>query len=160
MIFDDDREDLCMTMYRKFGQGMAVLCCVAMFILAIVYVFVNGFSNVNEESGEIIYFYEYINFQSSLLIALSFLVSAVANGCAGEFPQIATGISVLPLVMTFYEMAIGNMNFVAAAVILLLSLIHFASNAIEWYDMWQAKKKAKEEASQKAAQETAQEPAQ
>ena len=145
-----------MTMYRKFGQGLAVLCCVAMFVLAIAYVFAGGgISTVDEESGDLIYFYERSNFQGAVLVALSFLVSAVANACAPEFPQIATGISLLPLVMTFYEMAVDNLNFVVAAVILLLAMIHLASNAIEWYDMRQAKKKAKAEAEQAAAPEAA-----
>ena len=145
-----------MTLYRKFGQGVAVLCCIAMFVLAIVYIFTNGFSNVDEESGEIIYFFEYTDFQGALLVALSFLVSTVANACAVEFPQIATGISLLPLVMTFYEMAIGNLNFVAAAVVLLLALIHLVSNAIEWYDVLQAKKNAPKEAEQSPEQAAAQ----
>ena len=137
-----------MRLYRKFGQGVAVLCCIAMFVLAIAYFFVHGFSEVDKESGEIIYFFEYNDFQGALLVALSFLVSAVANACTVEFPQIATGIAALPLVMTFYEMAMGNLNAVAAAVVLLLALIHLVSNALEWYDMYQTKKKAKKEAAE------------
>lgn len=145
-----------MTMYRKFGQGLAVLCCIAMFVLAVAYVFADGgISTVDEESGDLIYFYERSNFQGAVLVALSFLVSTVANACAPEFPQIATGISLLPLVMTFYEMAVGNLNFVAAAVVLLLALIHLASNAIEWYDMRQAKKKAKDQAASEPEQAAA-----
>ena len=129
-----------MRMYRKFGQGVAVLCCIAMFVLAIAYFFVHGFSEVDKESGEIIYFFEYNDFQGALLVALSFLVSTVANACTVEFPQIATGIAALPLVMTFYEMAVENLNFVLAAVLLLLALIHTASNFIAWYDMHEWKK--------------------
>ena len=134
-----------MRMYRKFGQGLAILCCVAMFVLAIAYTFSHGFSGTDEETGEIIYFFEYVDFQGALLVALAFLVSTVANACAPEFPQIATCISLLPLVLTFYEMAVGNLNFVAAAVVLLLALIHTASNALDWYDSYVFKKQEKTE---------------
>jgi len=133
-----------MTLYRKFGQGLAVLCCVTMFVLAIAYIFAGGgISTVDEESGDIIYFYERSDFQGALLVALAFLVSATANAFAQDCPWIAACISLLPLVMTFYEMAVGNLNFIAAAVVLLLALIHFASNAIAWYDMYQVRKQEK-----------------
>ena len=154
-----------MRMYRKFGQGVAILCCVAMFVLAIVFFISHGtadaagkteglfkfaLSSVDQETGEVVRFYEYIDFQAALLVALAFLVSTVANGCSPDFPQIATGISLLPLVLTFYEMAVGNLNFVAAAIVLLMALIHFASNALEWYDNYQLKKQ--EQVENEAAQ--------
>ena len=137
-----------MTLYRKFGQGVVVLCCVAMFALAVVYVFTNGISHVDSDSGEVIYFFQYNDFQGALLVALGFLISAVANVCTVEFPQVATGVSLLPLALTFYEMAVGNLNFIAASVVLLLALIHMASNALEWYDMSQTKKQASAETEQ------------
>lgn len=145
-----------MTLYRRFGQGLAILCCIAMFALALANVLDTGFSNIEEETGEVIYFFEYGDFQGALLVALAFLISAVANVCASDFPQIATGISLLPLFLTFYEMAVSDLHFVAAAVVLLLALIHVASNAISWYDMVmvQRAKKAAEaaEAEEKASE--------
>lgn len=129
-----------MTLYRKFGQGMAILCCVAMFVMAIVFVVSGGFSVVDEESNDVIYFYERSNFQGAVFVAASFLVSVIANMFAIDLPQVATGISLLPLVMTFYEMAVENLNFVVAAVILLLALIHVAGNAIAWWDLHKTKK--------------------
>lgn len=146
-----------MRMYRKFGQALAILCCVVMFALAIGYLFSHGVFTPNaetgsitlyttdEETGEEIYFYEHADFQAALLVALAFLVSTVANACVPDHPQIATGISLLPFVLTFYEMAVGNMNFVVAAVVLLMALIHVVSNALDWYDTHAFKKQERAE---------------
>ena len=158
-----------MRMYRKFGQALAVLCCVVMFALAIGYLFSHGVFTKNEETGsslpfslyttdeetgENIYFYEHADFQGALLVSLAFLVSAVANACVPDYPQIAAGISLLPFGLSAYEMAIGNLNFVVAAVILLLALIHLASNALDWYDTYVFKRqeKAEQEAAEAAEQ--------
>ena len=158
-----------MRMYRKFGQGLAILCFIVMFALAIGYLFSHGVFTASEETGgvlpfslyeedaetgDLIYFYEHTDFQGAILVALAFLVSAVANVCVPDYPQIAVGISLLPLVLTFYEMAVGNLNFVVAAVVLLMALIHMASNALDWYDMYIFKKqeKAEQEAAETAEQ--------
>lgn len=130
-----------MTLYRKFGNALAVLVCIAMAVMCVVFVITNGVSTVDADKGEVIYFYEKATFQGYLFVALSFWVSVIANICAVELSQISTGISLLPLVMTFYEMAVGNMNFVVAAIVLLLALIHVASNAIAWHDQRAAKAK-------------------
>lgn len=129
-----------MTLYRKFGQGLAILCCAAMLVMAVVLVISGGISAVDEESKEIIYFYERANFQGAAFVAAAFLISVIANGVAVDLPQVGAVISLLPLVMTFYEMAVENLNFVVAAVLLLLALIHTASNFIAWYDMHEWKK--------------------
>ena len=129
-----------MTLYRKFGQGLAILCCVAMFAMAVVLVITDGISAVDEESKEVIYFYERADFQGAAFVAAAFLISVIANGVAADLPQVGAVISLLPLVMTFYEMAVENLNFVLAAVLLLLTLIHTASNFIAWYDMHEWKK--------------------
>ena len=129
-----------MTLYRKFGQGLAILCCVAMFVMTVVLVISGGISAVDEESKEVIYFYERANFQGAAFVAAAFLISVIANGVAADLPQVGAVISLLPLVMTFYEMAVENLNFVLAAVLLLLALIHTASNFIAWYDMHEWKK--------------------
>lgn len=132
-----------MTLYRKFGQGLAILCCIAMFVMAVVAVVSGGFSTVNEEEGTVTYFYERADFQGPMFVAAAFLISVVANQFAYDLPQIATGISILPLAMTFYEMAVENLHFVVSAVVLLLALIHLASNAIAWWDLYQVKKAEK-----------------
>ena len=129
-----------MTLYRKFGQGLAILCCVAMFVMTVVLVISGGISAVDEESKEVVYFYERANFQGAAFVAAAFLISVIANGVAADLPQVGAVISLLPLVMTFYEMAVENLNFVLAAVLLLLALIHTASNFIAWYDMHEWKK--------------------
>lgn len=141
-----------MTLYRKFGQGVAVLCCVAMFVLGLICAMDTGFSTLDEESGELIYFFEYTNFQASMLVSLAFLVSVVANLSAADFPQLATGIALLPFILTFYEMAVKDINFVLAAVILLLSLVHLAANGIAWYDMETTKRKEAALAAAEAAE--------
>lgn len=129
-----------MTLYRKFGQGLAILCCAAMFAMAIVLVISGGISTVDEESKEIVYFYEKADFQGAAFVAAAFLISVITNAIAADLPQVSSVISLLPLVMTFYEMAVSNLNFVLAAVLLLLALIHTASNFIAWYDMHEWKK--------------------
>lgn len=128
-----------MTLYRKFGQGLAILCCLAMFVMAVALVISGGVSNVDEKSGDVIYFYERANFQGAMFVALSFLISVVANFVAKDYPQIASVLSALPLAITFYEMAVENLHFVLAAVLLLLALIHLVSNIIAWWDLMQWK---------------------
>ena len=57
--------------------------------------------------------------------------------------------------MSFYEMAVGNLHFVAAAVILLMAIVHVASNAIAWYDMSVTVKKSKKSQQEDAAEQPA-----
>ncbi len=129
-----------MTLYRKFGQGMAILCCIAMFAMTVVLIISGGISNQNEETKELVYFYERANVQGAAFVAVAFLISAIANAIASDLPQVGSIISLLPLVITFYEMAVNNLNFILAAVLLLLALIHTASNFIAWYDQCEWKK--------------------
>ena len=124
-----------MTLYRKFGQALAILCCIAMLAMAVVLVITGGISNQDEETKELVYFYERSDVQGAAFVAIAFLISVIANAIASDLPHIASFISLLPLVMTFYEMAMENLNFVLAAVLLLLALIHVASNFIAWWDM-------------------------
>jgi hypothetical protein len=138
-----------MTLYRKFGQALAILCCITMLAMAVVLVITGGISNQDEETKELIYFYERSDVQASFFITLAFLISVIANFVAADLPQIAAPISLLPLVMTFYEMAMENMNYVVASILLLLALIHTVSNFIAWWDMreWNRAHKVSEESS-------------
>ena len=124
-----------MTLYRKFGQSLAILCCVAMFAMTVVLIISGGISNQDSETKELVYFYERSDVQTSFLIAVSFLVSVIANAATVDLPQVASLASLIPLGMTFYEMAFENMNYVVAAVLLLLALIHTVSNFIAWWDL-------------------------
>ena len=103
-----------MTLYRKFGQGMAILCCIAMFAMTVVLIISGGISNQNEETKELVYFYERANVQGAAFVAVAFLISAIANAIASDLPQVGSIISLLPLVITFYEMAVNNLNFILA----------------------------------------------
>ena len=138
-----------MTLYRKFGQTLAILCCITMLAMAVVLVITGGISNQDEETKELIYFYERSDVQASFFITLAVLISVIANFVAADLPQIAAPISLLPLVMTFYEMAMENMNYVVASILLLLALIHTVSNFIAWWDMraWNRAHKVSEESS-------------
>ena len=124
-----------MTLYRKFGQGLAILCCVAMFAMTAVLIISGGISNQDSETKELVYFYERSDVQAAAFVALSFLISVVANAVTADLPQVAALASLVPLGMTFYEMAFENMNYILAAVLLLLALIHSASNFIAWWDL-------------------------
>ena len=144
-----------MTLYRKFGQGLAILCCIAMFAMTAVLIVTGGISNQDEETKELVYFYERADVQAAAFVALSFLISTVANAITADLPQVAAIASLVPLVMTFYEMAFENLNFILAAILLLLTLIHVASNFIAWWDLheWNKthpKAPAAEEAAPKA----------
>ena len=129
-----------MTLYRKFGQGMAILCCIAMFAMTVVLIISGGISAQDEETKELVYFYERANVQGAAFVALAFLISVIANAIASDLPQVGSVISLLPIVITFYEMAVENLNFILAAVLFLLGLIHVASNFIAWYDLNEWKK--------------------
>ena len=129
-----------MTLYRKFGQGMAILCCIAMLAMTVVLIISGGISAQDEETKELVYFYERANVQGAAFVALAFLISVIANAIASDLPQVGSVISLLPVVITFYEMAVENLNFILAAVLLLLGLIHAASNFIAWYDLNEWKK--------------------
>lgn len=124
-----------MTLYRKFGQGLAILCCITMFVMTAVLIISGGISNQDADTKELIYFYERADVQAAAFVAISFLISAVANALTVDLPQVASIASLIPLIMTFYEMAFENMNYILAAVLLLLALIHVASNFIAWWDM-------------------------
>lgn len=123
-----------MTLYRKFGQGLAILCCIAMFVMTVVLIISGGISNQDKETKELVYFYERSDVQAAAFVALSFLISTVANALTVDLPQVAAIASLVPLIMTFYQMAFENMNYILAAVLLLLALIHTASNFIAWWD--------------------------
>ena len=129
-----------MTLYRKFGQGMAILCCAAMLAMTAICIFTGGITTQDEETKELIYFYERANVQGAAFVAAAFLISVIANAIASDLPQVGTVISLLPVVITFYEMAVNNLNFILATVLLLLALIHTASNGIAWYDQCEWKK--------------------
>ena len=124
-----------MTLYRKFGQALAILCCITMLAMVVVLVVTGGISSQDEETKELVYFYERSEVQTAGFVTLAFLISVIANFVAADLPQIAAPISLLPLVMTFYEMAMEKMNYVVASVLILMALIHTASNFIAWWDM-------------------------
>ena len=144
-----------MTLYRKFGQVLAVLVCVVLLVMCVVTVVTNGFYTVDTEKGSVTYFYERSDFQGYLFVALAFLISAVGNACMVEHPQIATVLSVLPIAMTVYQMADDNLIYVPAAVILLLGLIHLSCNGLAWYDMRQWKQQAARAAAEAEAESAA-----
>ena len=136
-----------MTLYRKFGQALAILCCITMLAMVVVLVVTGGISSQDEETKELVYFYERSEVQTAGFVTLAFLISVIANFVAADLPQIAAPISLLPLVMTFYEMAMEKMNYVVASVLILMALIHTASNFIAWWDMheWNKAHKASPE---------------
>ena len=68
-----------MTLYRKFGQGLAILCCITMFVMTAVLIISGGISNQDADTKELIYFYERADVQAAAFVAISFLISAVAN---------------------------------------------------------------------------------
>jgi len=140
-----------MRIYQKFGNTLAVLLCIAAFVMCAVLVIKDGVSTVDTDTGVTTYFYEKSDFQGYLFVALSFLVSAVATSCATEVPLVAAGISLLPLAMTFYQFASDNLFEIVAAIVLLLAMIHVACNVLAWWD--QQADKAKEKALAKANEE-------
>lgn len=135
-----------MRIYQKFGNTLAVLVCIAAFVMCAVLVIKDGVSTVDTDTGVTTYFYEKGDFQGYLFVALSFLVSAVATACAADLPLVSAGISILPLAMSFYQFAVGNLFEIVAAIVLLLALIHVACNVLAWWDQQADKAKAKAKA--------------
>lgn len=134
-----------MQLYRKFTTFISGLIVVAMLAICVAQYFVFGFSQLNNDTGEVTYFFQTRVFLTSLLVALVYFVSLLSCVILPGIPQMGTLISLAAFGVTFYQMAIGDMTYgdseyIVAAVVLLLGAIHVAGNALAWYDLWKQKK--------------------
>lgn len=134
-----------MPLYRKFTTFVAILIVIAMLALCVAQYFTYGKFQVSESTGEKIYFFQTGAFLTALLLAIVFAVSVVGVFILPSLPQVSTIVSIVAFGIAFYEMAVGDMNFIVAAVVLLLAGLHIAGNAIFWFESVSAKDGAAEE---------------